>query len=189
MEGWYWYYDEKVDALMIDLSQGIVFRSRLSKKMVISDALIKTQFSLQDAAFYYQFLESSELLSLSEPHRIELVLNSLAAKNYLKPVMPKSWYFAQQRHCLLPKVGEIVTTHTLDTGEPINLLAIDSGANASLCIIAQHDVHLADKIFCLGDAIKIMHDRFAPSTISTSSKNDSLKYDGISVQHVLNEVG
>ncbi|MCO6524628.1 MAG: cell division protein ZapC [Candidatus Schmidhempelia sp.] len=161
-ENWYWYFDHSLDSLMLNLSQDMIFRSRFTKKMIVADAFVENRFSIEDAATYYQLYESCNLFSLAEPHKVELVLNALAARNFLKPQMPRSWYFFQQPYSYSPERGEAVCTQLCNSHQFIDLLTIDISDNASLCVIAQKSANLAGKILNLGDVIKIMHDRLIP---------------------------
>lgn len=178
-EDWYWYFDEKLDALMIDLSQDMIFRSRLTKKMIIIDALDGREFSVEDATLYYQFSESCEVLALCEPNKVELILNALAVRNYLKPLMPKSWYFEAQTCLFVPKIGDIAVATIQTSHEIVQLLVIDSSSTAALCIIAQPTAFIAGKTYYLGEAIKVMHNRlfpWDPFTVdrSVAEENDPL---------------
>lgn len=187
-EDWCWYFDEKLDTLMVELSHDIVFRSRLSKKMIIIDALAGSAFSVQDATLYYQFFENCEILSLSEPNKVELVLNAIAVRNYIKPPMPKSWYFVQQTYSFVPRLGEIIGAYVQDSGEKVTLLVADVGDNASLCVIAQPMLAMAGKKFYLGDAIKIMNNRFVPYRFSSQHVDDAFDFEKKTLQQFLNEV-
>ncbi|QIQ21246.1 cell division protein ZapC [Zophobihabitans entericus] len=160
-DNWRWYFDDEHNCLMLDLSNGMVFRSRYPAKMLTVDAFNTFSFSVDDATAYYQFYESCAKLPISEPLRVELVLNALIARNYLKPQMPKSWYFVQQPMVFQPKIGELVEASVQDTGERIDLLAVDVGDSATLCLITKPSLFMAGKQFGLADAVKVMHDRLA----------------------------
>lgn len=175
-EDWYWYFDDKLDSLMIDLSNNILFRSRLTKKMIVIDAFEAGDFSIADASLYYQFCESCELLELIEPHKVELILNAIATHNYLKPIMPKSWHFMLQPVSFAPGIGDLAVAQLENTNEYIRLLTIDSSYTAALCLIAEPSVRLSGKTFYLGDAIKVMHNRLLPYISQVqSSKADPLQ--------------
>jgi cell division protein ZapC len=188
-ENWYWYFDHSLDSLMLNLSQDMVFRSRFTKKMLVDDGFIETRFSIADASTYYQFYENCDSFLLPEPYKVQLVLNAIAARNYLKPQMPKSWYFLPQASPYMPDIGEAVCVQLCENHQFIDLLTIDISDNATLCVIAQKSAPLAGKTVILGDVIKIMHDRLIPKRyvsdiLSRQAKEEDNWIVNDSVSHV-----
>ncbi|HFO8745503.1 TPA: cell division protein ZapC, partial [Escherichia coli] len=94
--------------------------------------------------------------------KAELVLNALVAIRYLKPQMPKSWHFVSHGEMWVPMPGDAACVWLSDTNEQVNLLVVESGENAALCLLAQPCVVIAGRAMQLGDAIKIMNDRLKP---------------------------
>lgn len=158
-EHWRWYFDEKLDYLMLELSNDMVFRSRYPSKLLSVNAFNSLPFSVDDVSSFYRFYEGCTLLNFPEPIKVELVLNAIVAYNFLKPQMPKSWYFMQQPMLFTPYLGELIEAQVQDTGQKVNLLAVEVGENASLCLIAEPSIFLAGKEFFIGDVIKLMNDR------------------------------
>ena len=108
------------------------------------------------------FEEKCRDFNLSKEQKAELVLNALVAIRYLKPQMPKSWHFVSHGEMWVPMPGDAACVWLSDTHEQVNLLVVESGENAALCLLAQPCVVIAGRAMQLGDAIKIMNDRLKP---------------------------
>ncbi len=158
-DSWRWYFDNEYDCLMLEIADDMVFRSCYPSKMLIPDVFTEFPFSVSDATAYYQYYDSCTKLNLTEPQKIELAINSIIAANFLKPQMPKSWYFMQQPIFFTPKVAEVVEAHMQDGCGKLSLMVVEAGINASVCVVAQPPFTALNKTFFLAEAIKVMNDR------------------------------
>ncbi|MWP50194.1 MULTISPECIES: cell division protein ZapC [unclassified Gilliamella] len=160
---WRWYFDSQYDSLMLEVSSEMLFRSCYPSKMLIPDVFGgEFPFSVSDATSYYQFHDSCQLLNLTDSQKIELSINAIVAANFLKPQMPKSWYFSQQPMLYKPKITDIVEVSLQESGQKVCLMVVEAGENASLCIIAQPTFVAMNKTFNFSEAIKVMNDRLKP---------------------------
>jgi cell division protein ZapC len=81
--------------------------------------------------------------------------------------MPKSWHFIAHTHHWQPSGGDAACAAERYR-EQVNLLVVEPGDNAALCLLAQPGLTLAGRVMQLGDVIKIMNDRLQPAQSAVS---------------------
>lgn len=187
-DNWRWYFDSKYDCLMLEIANDMVFRSRYPAKILTPDAFDSVSFSVDDATAYYLFYESCSQLNLTEPQKVELVLNAIVAANFIKPQMPKSWYFVQQPMLFTPSFGEVVEAQVQDTGRLVNLFVVEAGISASVCLITEPNVMMAGKNFNMADVVKVMNDRLASKHQRINTTADTTEDDDESVINLFYQV-
>ncbi|OTA14972.1 cell division protein ZapC [Xenorhabdus vietnamensis] len=163
---WRWYFDSEHSRVMLDLANGMVFRSCFPAKMLTDYAVTMKEmsFSVDDAALFYTFEEHGRLINIAPALRTELALNGVVALRFMKPQMPKSWYFSHVSLIGKPEYGEIVQLQLQESGIEALFMVAEVGDNASLCLLAQQKLELNDRVMNFCDPIKVMNDRMMPYT-------------------------
>ncbi|PHM61285.1 cell division protein ZapC [Xenorhabdus ishibashii] len=168
---WRWYFDPEHSRVMLDLANGMVFRSRFPAKMLTDYAVTMKEmsFSVDDAALFYTFEEHSRSINMAPALRAELALNGVVALRFMKPQMPKSWYFSHVSLVEKPEHGEIIQLKLQDSGTEALFMVAEVGDNASLCLLVQKKLELHDRVMSFCDPIKVMNDRIIPYIEPTQS--------------------
>ncbi|MEX6295505.1 cell division protein ZapC [Proteus mirabilis] len=155
---WRWYFDDEQQKLMLDLANGMIFRSRFPSKMLSATAHQSSPFTVDDAALYYGYDEQIRQIDMPSESRAELALNALIAHRFLKPLMPKSWYFEVSHSSTRPYLAQVVETALKDSNEKVLFLVVEVGEQACLCLLAQPQLALFDRTLTFCDPLKIMND-------------------------------
>ncbi|AIN65021.1 cell division protein ZapC [Providencia stuartii] len=172
---WRWYFDHDHDRVMLDLANGMIFRSCFPAKMLTAFARDEMPFSIEDAAEFYIFDEQAKKLNLSHEERAELVLNSLVAFRFLKPQMPKSWYFSPFHDIQIPAQGQLIQVCLENSHHIATFIIAEAGTSASLCLLAEAQLELPDRKLRFCDPIKIMNDRMR----QYKRKSNRLLYENV----------
>ena len=157
---WTWYYDDKEEHLMLDLGDSMIFKTNLSRKLVVDCAFGINEFSVDDASAFQTYKEQIAHLELSEPRQAELALYCVAAKRFHKPVQPKSWFFDSLSDGESSfEEGDFVQLSA--SGNSGTFIVLEVGECASLCAsVSLEAIQLSgSKSLEFGQAIKVMHDR------------------------------
>ncbi|MGL5654735.1 MAG: cell division protein ZapC, partial [Vibrio sp.] len=85
---WSWYYSDREGYLMLNLGADMLFRTNLSRNLLVDCAFIENHFTVDDASDFQLYKEQIVSLPLSEPRQAELALYCIAAKRFHKPVQP-----------------------------------------------------------------------------------------------------
>ncbi|TCI03163.1 cell division protein ZapC [Corallincola luteus] len=167
-QGWRWYFDESADRLCVALDDDMHFKTHFRRKQLCPVALQSQPFSTDDAKEYHQILEV--LLAyklLPQPLLVQCALNAVAAKRFLLPMMPKSWFFTPGAAQLNVHNDLLVELQCL-SGAVGQFLVLETTEQACLCMLLDDSIALSDsKSMQMFDCIKVMNDRVV-GYVSTS---------------------
>lgn len=166
---WKWCFDKKENALFLSgLADGMAYQSNIPTKLLVDCALCTNEFTVDDAANFNSFKESTNGLPLSQVRQDELILACVAIRRFHKPVQPKSWFFDFQGVGYAPEEGELVyLKNSLNQGL---FVVVESGENASVCISVDLEGFFLNgsKLLPFCHPIKVMHDRLARAELVDS---------------------
>jgi len=155
---WRWYYDNKHERMMLDLANGMLLCSCFPAKMLVASAYGEMTFNILMMRGYIIVLKNKlQKLSLSDEHSAELILNALVAFRFLKPQIPRSWYFLPVNCHDDLVLGDVVQVHIEDSGQDALFLVAEAGKYASLCLLIEPRLVLKDRVMRFCDPIKIMN--------------------------------
>jgi len=159
---WQWIFCPDKDRLTLDLGADMVFVSAFSKRVLVAAARDPQLFSIEQSHSFYQYIERIEQqLSLTEAVVNHIALNAIAAKDFYKPLMPKSWFFNIATSVSSAQAGNIVLLQS--KYETRHYLIVESNTKASTLLLIERCHQLdEDKILDQFGLIKVMNDRLMP---------------------------
>ncbi|MCF1427226.1 MAG: cell division protein ZapC [Shewanella sp.] len=162
-QDWQWSYNDTYNLLSVSLGAEMEFLTPYHKKLLIPDALVPTEFSLEQAKFYIAMVERLQNnLSLSNAALVQIALNATAAHFMLRPQMPKSWYFEVSDVCVYCEVGKLFELLSLKK-QRVQVLVVENALQAAQVMLLSNRCELTDdKTMSRFDTIKVMHNRLLP---------------------------
>lgn len=161
-DDWRWIFDEQRQKLLLDLSDEMQFCACLPVKQLACKEAFTQTFDLDDYSLYYHFLECLGEFPFSDPERVLITLNAIAAVKYAKPLVCHSWLY---------RTADLVTCAT-ETGEVYSVftnfgyadvMVISAGENASLCILLSPKLQVeADTLLHQSAVFKLLNAKLVP---------------------------
>ncbi|WP_148210433.1 cell division protein ZapC [Tolumonas auensis] len=166
-ENWRWVFDEQRQSLLLDLSDDMQFVVSVPPKQLAQKQAFTEHFSLDDSSLYFHFLECLGEFPFTDPERVQIVLNAVAAVKYTRPLVSQSWYYRDVDMLSgEPELGEVFSVVTEFTYGDV--MIISPGSNASLCIVISQAIQLdADKSLRQSSVCKLMNSKLLPYQAAT----------------------
>ncbi|QYK03023.1 cell division protein ZapC [Shewanella psychrotolerans] len=163
---WQWIYNDAYGVLSVSLGSDMEFLTPYKIKALIPDALSVTEFSVEHARFYIDFVERlGKSVNIADAIKVQLGLNATAAYFMLKPQMPKSWFFDTSAICVYSELGKVFQLRC--QGVDADVMVVESNLQASLVMLLSSQLALNDnKSLKQFECIKVMNDRLHPKKIT-----------------------
>ncbi|UPW16783.1 cell division protein ZapC [Agarivorans sp. TSD2052] len=146
--------------MTLELGPEMLFVSKLCKKRCVQHAQEDSPFTAEHTQLYYQFLEQLDSCNWSDPIKVQICLNAVASAQFLKPLMPQSWFFksvATNLHTQLA-LGELAVLQTEQSQTRCVVVEV-SEQTYTLMTIEAGMVLDERKTLNQFEAIKVMQDR------------------------------
>lgn len=159
---WKWNFCHKQNKLTLDMGDGMLFVSAFEKRHLVNDAFANEYMSIEQGEDFTTFFEKLDgQLPVPTDFIYQITLNCVTAKNFYKPLMPKSWFFEAASSVSSAIVGNVVKLQS--TCETRHYVVVESNPNASTLLLIEKS-HTLNDVKCLNqfELIKVMNDRLVP---------------------------
>ncbi|MGV6989336.1 cell division protein ZapC domain-containing protein [Testudinibacter sp. P80/BLE/0925] len=172
----YWEYDKAADCLTLcsDTTQRKI-RTALKGEVLTQSAFISCDCEADEFMFYTQIMELLEYCDLVAPEKREfLAYTAVAARTFLLPTQPKSWFFEAMDNAATALPEEcpyLVQTRVKQNQRIISLLLLASDGNVADCLLLEDELSLPGLCLQFGQPLRIFNNRLqhlAASEHSTS---------------------
>lgn len=157
---WQWMYNHKLGLLTV-VNSACSFPLSYQANMLrfISDQNIS--FTIDDVTRYIELFESEQFSSFDEALRCKLILHILAIDLFHKPIMPKSWLFADAQTSTKEfQLGDRVSMTAAGYPNQADYIVIEQEANFYLCMLLDETHQFAnDKVLEQCQLVKVTKDK------------------------------
>ncbi len=162
---WQWICNDAYGVLSVSLGSEMEFLTPYKVKSLVPDALIASEFSVEHAKFYIDFIERlGKTVNVADAVKVQLTLNATAANFLLKPQMPKSWFFDCSAVCVYSEIAKVFQLRC--QGVDVDVMVVESNVQASLVMLLSPQLALNDsKQLSQFECIKVMNDRLHPRKV------------------------
>ncbi|WP_316675729.1 cell division protein ZapC [uncultured Tolumonas sp.] len=166
-ENWRWIFDEQRQNILLDLTDDMQFTAAIPAKQLEKKSAFTESFTVDDSSHYFHFLECLGEFPFTDPERVQIVLNAIAAIKYARPLVSQSWFY-QDVNMLsdIPELGEVFSVVTECMYGDV--MVISPGSTASLCIVISQSIQLdSDKSLKQSAICKLMNSKLLPYQAAT----------------------
>jgi len=167
---WKWNFCHNQNRLTLEMGEGMIFVSAFSKRHLVNDAFNNEYLSIEQGEDFTLFFEKLDAqLPVPSDFIYQITLNCLVAKNFYKPLMPKSWFFATAPALSSALLGNVVKLQSAT--ECRHYVVVESNTNASTLLLIEKSHVLNDvKSMAQFELIKVMNDRLIPVKFESAER-------------------
>jgi cell division protein ZapC len=161
-DSWRWSFDAQRQKILLDLTDNMQFATAIPAKQLADKSAFSEAFTVDDSSLYFHFLECLGEFPFTDPERVQIVLNAIAAVKYTRPLVSQSWYY--QDVDMLSDAPELGEVFSVLTGSMYgDVMVISPGSTASLCIVISQAIELdTDKVLSQSAVCKLMNGKLLP---------------------------
>jgi cell division protein ZapC len=142
---WQWVFDKQRSLLTLQMGDYFIDIIYKSNMLILPDAK-PIPFTVDDVARYTQLFESRALKDYQGEFACKIIIHILAIELFHKPIMPKSWLFAdnetQTKNItnVRPNIDPMthVSLTSKDKYESAHYLVIEDEKHFALCMLIDH---------------------------------------------------
>jgi cell division protein ZapC len=144
---WQWVFDKQRALLTLQMGDYIIDIIYKSNMLILPDTK-PIPFTVDDVARYTQLIESAALKDYQGDFACKIILHILAIELFHKPIMPKSWLFADNENHIKtsniannrPNIDPMthISLTSKEKHESAHYLVIEDEKYFALCMLIDH---------------------------------------------------
>ncbi|MBE2896542.1 hypothetical protein HPC38_06595 [Pasteurellaceae bacterium HPA106] len=158
----YWEYSNVAQCLMLcSQDTGRRIRTSLEKSMLTQSALNVSDCDMEDFLFFNVVIDALKTYAIDDSQREFLAYSAVAARQFLLPIQPKSWFFSLLNGIEICDEAEpkLVQAHIKERDEWVNLLLVQISGNVADCLLLDRTLQLSGLKLTFAQPLRLFANR------------------------------